>query len=578
MTRLPRIGLAAMLLMAAVAAVPDEAGATVPGDIGRIVFVSDADDSAGEIYVRDFFGNSPIRLTNNTVADTFPRWSPDGEVIAFMRGSNDVWTMGPDGSDQTNLTSSPSAIDRPLSWSPDSLLILFASDRGGAWDLWTMRPDGSDLTQLTNTPEVEFAADWSPDGSTIVYSRNSVDPGLWLMDANGGNRRRLIPATSAPIDYPTWSPDGSKVAYFQETASGSDIWVVDADGSHPTNLTNYGSYSNWSPAWSPDGSKIAFTSNRDGDTDLWIMNPDGSGAGHLTDNPASEYQMSWESANQDPIAVDDEVHVSRGYSIEIAVLANDSDPDGDEITVTDVTRMPAEGSVTINATGTITYTHDGTEPPPGHVLVYTDSFDYEIQDTRLGSAIGTVVVWLEPGFDDVPESNIFHDEIIWLASQRITMGCNPPDNTLFCPGDPLTRGQMAAFLVRALELTDDGGGDLFVDDNGSVFEHDIDKLGTAGVTRGCNPPLNNRFCPNDAVTRGQMAAFLVRAYSLSSGASSDLFVDDDGSVFEDDIDKLGATGVSRGCNPPVNDRFCPDELVTREQMAAFLYRAVATML
>jgi hypothetical protein len=137
---------------------------------------------------------------------------------------------------------------------------------------------------------------------------------------------------------------------------------------------------------------------------------------------------------------------------------------------------------------------------------------------------------------------------------------------------------MAAFLVRALGFTDDGGGNLFVDDNGSVFEGDIDKLGTAGVTRGCNPPVNNRFCPNDAVTRGQMAAFLVRAYSLSSGASSDLFVDDDGSVFEGDIDKLGATGVSRGCNPPVNDRFCPDELVTREQMAAFLYRAVAATL
>jgi len=70
---------------------------------------------------------------------------------------------------------------------------------------------------------------------------------------------------------------------------------------------------------------------------------------------------------------------------------------------------------------------------------------------------------------------------------------------------------MAAFLVRALGLTDDGGGDHFVDDNGSVFESDIDKLATAGVTKGCNPPTNNRFCPGSAVTRAQMAAFLHRA-------------------------------------------------------------------
>ncbi len=70
---------------------------------------------------------------------------------------------------------------------------------------------------------------------------------------------------------------------------------------------------------------------------------------------------------------------------------------------------------------------------------------------------------------------------------------------------------MAAFLVRALHYTDDGGGDLFTDDDDSIFEGDIDRLGTAGVTKGCNPPTNDRYCPSGNVTRGQMAAFLHRA-------------------------------------------------------------------
>ena len=70
---------------------------------------------------------------------------------------------------------------------------------------------------------------------------------------------------------------------------------------------------------------------------------------------------------------------------------------------------------------------------------------------------------------------------------------------------------MAAFLVRALGYTDTGSGNLFVDDDGHVFEADIARLATAGVTRGCNPPTNDRFCPDDFVTRGQMAAFLRRA-------------------------------------------------------------------
>jgi hypothetical protein len=176
-------------------------------------------------------------------------------------------------------------------------------------------------------------------------------------------------------------------------------------------------------------------------------------------------------------------------------------------------------------------------------------------------------------FSDVDGSNIFEDDICWLADQGITRGCNPPSNTEFCPKDPVTRGQMAAFLVRAFGFTDNGEGDLFTDDNASTFEADIDRLGTAGVTRGCNPPANTQFCPNDPVTRGQMAAFLVRAFEYTDNGGGDLFTDDNASTFEADIDRLGTAGVTRGCNPPANTQYCPNDNVTREQMAGFLRRA-----
>nr|MBO2500913.1 hypothetical protein [Acidimicrobiia bacterium] len=170
--------------------------------------------------------------------------------------------------------------------------------------------------------------------------------------------------------------------------------------------------------------------------------------------------------------------------------------------------------------------------------------------------------------------HVFEADIEWLASSGITKGCNPPKNDRFCPDDYVTRGQMAAFLVRALSYTDDGGGNKFVDDNGSVFEGDIDRLATAGVTRGCNPPKNDRFCPDERVTRGQMAAFLVRALGYTDDGGGNEFVDDNGTVFEGDIDRLATAGVTRGCNPPRNDRFCPNDYVTRGQMAAFLVRAL----
>ncbi len=174
------------------------------------------------------------------------------------------------------------------------------------------------------------------------------------------------------------------------------------------------------------------------------------------------------------------------------------------------------------------------------------------------------------GFDDVADS-VFLGDILWLAESGITKGCS---DTSFCPTDYVTRGQMAAFLTRALGYTDSGEGDLFTDDDGSIFEVSIDRLATAGVTRGCNPPINDNFCPNSYVTREQMAAFLVRALDLVDQDPDIDFADDDGSIFEESIERLATAGITRGCNPPDNTSFCPHDRVTRQQMAAFLNRAL----
>lgn len=110
-------------------------------------------------------------------------------------------------------------------------------------------------------------------------------------------------------------------------------------------------------------------------------------------------------------------------------------------------------------------------------------------------------------FDDSTAS-VFADSIRWLSATGITEGCGP---RRFCPDDEVTRGQMAAFLGRALKLAAPSSPIIFTDSRGHIFEGAISRLAHAGITVGCNPPTNNRFCPNNFVTRGQMAAFLVRA-------------------------------------------------------------------
>jgi SpoIID/LytB domain protein len=174
-------------------------------------------------------------------------------------------------------------------------------------------------------------------------------------------------------------------------------------------------------------------------------------------------------------------------------------------------------------------------------------------------------------FDDI-EGSVHRFDIEYLADRGAALSCDAgPDS--FCPDDRMRREDVAAFIVRALDLppTD---VDYFTDDDDLPFEPEINALREAGITRGCNPPDNDNFCPDDTVTRGQTAAFLVRAWSLTDVGPGDWFVDDDESVFHIDIDRLMQAGITKGCNPPANDRYCPDRLLTRAEMSSFLARAL----
>ena len=180
---------------------------------------------------------------------------------------------------------------------------------------------------------------------------------------------------------------------------------------------------------------------------------------------------------------------------------------------------------------------------------------------------------LPPGGSFIDDDNNPHEGAIEaIAAEGITKGCNPPTNDRFCPRDTVTRETMAAFLDRALNLPGTAV-DYFTDDDGSIFEGSINRLAAAGITKGCNPPANTLFCGSRDMTRGAMAAMLARAFGYPNVGGNN-FVDDDGHIFEKDIERIAAAGITQGCNPPTNDRFCPNHLVTRDTMATFLTRSL----
>jgi len=175
------------------------------------------------------------------------------------------------------------------------------------------------------------------------------------------------------------------------------------------------------------------------------------------------------------------------------------------------------------------------------------------------------------GFVDIDDS-VHKVDIEYLVGLGVALACDEgPD--LFCPDDRMRREDLAAFMVRALDLPPTAV-DYFDDDDGLPFEADINSLAEAGITKGCNPPANDEFCPEDTVSRGQTAAFIVRAWMLTNAGAGDRFDDDDSSVFEGDIDRLAEAGITKGCNPPGNTHYCPNRLLTRAEMSSFLARAL----
>ena len=191
-------------------------------------------------------------------------------------------------------------------------------------------------------------------------------------------------------------------------------------------------------------------------------------------------------------------------------------------------------------------------------------------DTRL-----LVVSPREPTFADVGSDHWAILFVEQLVESGITAGCG---GNLFCPEDAVTRAQMAVFLVRGMHLNDPldlfplaATGEYFLDVGVNDFAADfIEQLFAEGITAGCG---NHNYCPNELVTRAQMAVFLLRAkygagYTPPPAAGH--FADVPPGSFADAwIEQLAAEGITAGCG---NGNYCPDDPVTRAQMAVFLVR------
>ena len=192
----------------------------------------------------------------------------------------DVWSINADGSGLRRLTRSPwREFDPTLS--PDGRFIVYRAEPNDYPELWLMKADGTGHLRLTR--DGGFPT-WSPDGSMIAFAPAGGSSGrswIAIMNADGSARRRL-PHTEYG-EYPSWSPDGKRIAFNSNLSGQAQMYIVDVDTSQVLDLSNVGE--GGKVAWSPDGRSILFASHRDHSdnwTDIYVMRPDGSGVRRLT--------------------------------------------------------------------------------------------------------------------------------------------------------------------------------------------------------------------------------------------------------------------------------------------------------
>jgi Tol biopolymer transport system component len=261
---------------------------------GQIVYTSDF-ESNKNIYSMDFDGKNKNPLTNNPGEDNYPKFSPDGEKIAYFsnyNGQGSVWIMHVDGSNKKRLFDVTDASSGSPFFNPDGNCVLHLSNNEQF--LHIIHTDGSNYSSIKVAMYTNYVLcpfDFSPDGSRIVFSSNLFDPSnydICLMDINTKHIKKIdLPFESEYDLGPRFSPVENMIVFFSEGENMYHIYSYDLQTNNQKKLTPDSIQLPFDPIFTTDGSKIIFTAETLlpkagtllkplGNPSLFIMNPDGS--------------------------------------------------------------------------------------------------------------------------------------------------------------------------------------------------------------------------------------------------------------------------------------------------------------
>jgi Tol biopolymer transport system component len=190
---------------------------------------------------------------------TPPAFSPDGRSIAFFNADvgplGDIWVISAEGGSPRQLTFDQ-VETRGLAWSRDGAWVIFSSARAGSFTLWRVAAAGGVPQPITTGTGEDTEPAVSADGRTLIYTNTRTSWSLMLLDPANGKQKELF-AERETIGFPTFSPDGQGIVYFQPVDGNHHLFLVNADGGNRQQLTR-GKGQEILPAWSNDGSLVYF--------------------------------------------------------------------------------------------------------------------------------------------------------------------------------------------------------------------------------------------------------------------------------------------------------------------------------
>jgi Tol biopolymer transport system component len=258
------------------------------------------------IYVFSFETGEKQRVTVPPAQhnDFYPRFSPDGETLAFgrvrqMGTTADIYLVPTGGGEETRLTFNTTNLSG-FDWTPDGRNIVFSAflpGRGGEFALWRISASGGEPEPLEMGENAQYPS-ISRHSFRLAYMKTVDTLDIWRVggptaDDEDKSQRQWISSTSYDWS-PEYSPDGQKIAFSSARTGDLEIWISDSDGSNPHQLT-FLEQTSFASSWSPDGRYVAFHSSIEGDYEVYRVSAAGGIPQRLTTETGDDIAPTWSS-------------------------------------------------------------------------------------------------------------------------------------------------------------------------------------------------------------------------------------------------------------------------------------------